>query len=65
MNQFMDGGRGVILDVHVDGGFGVFVTTDNNVRVFNVKQLPLQYAASMTLHGYLVYVKTAYLEGFD
>ena len=53
--SLMDDENSSLLSVHLDGGYGAFIISGNNVRIFKVSQLPLEFASSVELHGYILY----------
>ena len=58
--SLMDDENSSLLSVHLDGGYGAFIVSGNNVRIFKISQLPLEYASSVELHGYILYATKVY-----
>lgn len=47
----------VILNVQIDGGYGAFLASGGNIRVFRISSLPFEFANNMTLNAYIFYAK--------
>ena len=58
--SLVDDENSSLLSVHLDGGYGAFIVSGNNVRIFKISQLPLEYASSVELHGYILYATKVY-----
>ena len=58
--SLVDDENSSLLSVHLDGGYGAFIISGNNVRIFKVSQLPLEFASSVELHGYILYATKVY-----
>ena len=59
-DSLMDDETSSLLAVHLDGGYGAFITSGNNARIFRVSQLPLEFASSVEVHGYILYANKVY-----
>ena len=56
----MDDETSSLLAVHLDSGYGAFIVSGNNARIFRVSQLPLEFASSIEVHGYILYANKVY-----
>ena len=59
-DSLMDDETSSLLAVHLDSGYGAFIASGNNARIFNVSQLPLEFASSIEVHGYILYANKVY-----
>ena len=59
-DSLMDEETSSLLAVHMDGGYGAFIASGNNARIFRVSQLPLEFASSVEIHGYILYANKVY-----
>ena len=59
-DSLMDDETSSLLAVHLDSGYGAFIASGNNARIFNVSQLPLDFASSVEVHGYILYANKVY-----
>lgn len=58
--SLMDDETSSLLAVHLDSGYGAFIVSGNNTRIFRVSQLPLEFASSVEVHGYILYANKVY-----
>ena len=59
-DSLMDDETSSLLAVHLDGVYGAFIVSGNNARIFIVSQLPLEFASSVEIHGYILYANKVY-----
>ena len=59
-DSLMDDETSSLLAVHLDGVYGAFIVSGNNARIFIVSQLPLEFASSIEVHGYILYANKVY-----